>query len=114
MSGQENLFHCGIYGILLILSVENALEMLHLSDAADKPVKSYSLGMKQRLGIARAVLCKPELLILMSRRTGWTPAGMKQIRDLMKMLCAGLRNYHYDFFPWYSFRGGKHCPIQSA
>ena len=42
--------------------------------------------MKQRLGIARAILCRPELLILDEPTNGLDPAGMKQIRDLLKML----------------------------
>ncbi len=45
------------------------------------------MGMKQRLGIARAILCKPELLILDEPTNGLDPAGMKQIRDLFRMLC---------------------------
>ena len=61
--------------------------MLDLTDAAQKPVKNYSLGMKERLGIARAILCKPELLILDEPTNGLDPAGMKQIRDLLKTLC---------------------------
>ena len=61
--------------------------MLGLSDAADKPAGSYSLGMKQRLGIARAILCKPELVILDEPTNGLDPAGMKQIRNLFRMLC---------------------------
>ncbi len=44
--------------------------------------------MKQRLGIARAILCKPELLILDEPTNGLDPAGMKQIRDLFRMLCS--------------------------
>lgn len=44
--------------------------------------------MKQRLGIARAILCKPELLILDEPTNGLDPAGMKQIRDLLKRLCS--------------------------
>lgn len=43
--------------------------------------------MKQRLGIARAILCKPELLVLDEPTNGLDPAGIKQIRDLLKMLC---------------------------
>ncbi|HIV34758.1 MAG TPA: ABC transporter ATP-binding protein [Candidatus Blautia intestinigallinarum] len=88
MTGYENLrLHCEYMGYYKHGSIENALDMLDLADAAQKPVKNYSLGMKERLGIARAILCKPELLILDEPTNGLDPAGMKQIRDLLKTLC---------------------------
>lgn len=88
MSGKDNLqLHCEYMGYYNKGSVEEALQMLGLSDAADRPAGSYSLGMKQRLGIARAILCKPELVILDEPTNGLDPAGMKQIRDLFRMLC---------------------------
>ncbi|MDE6700120.1 MAG: ABC transporter ATP-binding protein, partial [Acetatifactor sp.] len=88
LSGKENLrFHCEYMGYYNPGSVENALEMLELSEAAEKSVKQYSLGMRQRLGIARAILCKPELLVLDEPTNGLDPAGMKKLRDLFKMLC---------------------------
>lgn len=88
LSGKENLkIHCEYMGYYNPGSVEEALELLKLTDAADKPVKKYSLGMKQRLGIARAILCRPELLVLDEPTNGLDPAGMKELRDLFKMLC---------------------------
>ena len=88
LSGKQNLWlHCEYMGYYNPGSVENALEMLELTEAWDKPVKQYSLGMKQRLGIARAVLSKPELLVLDEPTNGLDPAGMKKMRDLFKMLC---------------------------
>lgn len=88
MNGYENLkLHCEYMGYYNHGSIENALDMLNLTDAAYRPVKKYSLGMKERLGIARAILCKPELLILDEPTNGLDPAGMKQIRDLLRTLC---------------------------
>ena len=87
MTGRENLqLHCEYMGYYNTGRFENAMQMLNLTDAADQPVRNYSLGMKERLGIARAVMCKPELLILDEPTNGLDPAGMKQIRDLLKML----------------------------
>lgn len=89
MTGYENLkLHCEYMGYYNHDSIENVLDMLDLTSAGKKPVKNYSLGMKERLGIARAVLCKPELLILDEPTNGLDPAGMKQIRDLLKTLCS--------------------------
>ena len=88
LTGRENLkLHCEYMGYYNKGSIEEALEMLSLAEAADKPVKSYSLGMKQRLGIARSILCKPEFVILDEPTNGLDPAGMKQIRDLFRVLC---------------------------
>jgi len=89
LSGRENLsLHCEYMGYYHTGSVNNALEMLELAGAADKPVRTYSLGMKQRLGIARAILCGPELLVLDEPTNGLDPAGMKHLRNLFQRLCA--------------------------
>ena len=88
LSGEENLkLHCEYMGYSNPGSVEDALDLLDLTEASSKPVEKYSLGMKQRLGIARAILTKPELLILDEPTNGLDPAGMKQIRNLFQMLC---------------------------
>ena len=87
MTGYQNLkLHCEYIGYYKHGSIENALEMLGLKDDAKKKVKDYSLG-KERLGIARAIFCKPELLILDEPTNGLDPAGMKQIRELLKEFC---------------------------
>jgi ABC-2 type transport system ATP-binding protein len=66
--------------------VDQMLEVVGLSDAATDRVKSYSLGMRQRLGIAAAMLKQPQLLILDEPSNGLDPAGMKEVRDLLRRL----------------------------
>ncbi|MDE6917027.1 MAG: ATP-binding cassette domain-containing protein [Lachnospiraceae bacterium] len=88
MSGRDNLkLHCEYMGYHTPGSVDNALKMLGLLEVGEQQVKRYSLGMKQRLGIARAILCRPELLVLDEPTNGLDPAGMKQLRDLFRALC---------------------------
>ena len=66
--------------------VEEALELVDLQGAAGRPVRTYSTGMKQRLGLAAALLHNPDLLILDEPTSGIDPAGMIEIRELLKRL----------------------------
>jgi ABC-2 type transport system ATP-binding protein len=62
------------------------LDEVGLADRADDQVKTYSLGMKQRLGIAGALLKDPEILILDEPANGLDPAGIVEVRELMRRL----------------------------
>ncbi|WP_213454213.1 ABC transporter ATP-binding protein [Rhizomonospora bruguierae] len=66
--------------------VEEVLTQVGLRDRGDQRVKAYSLGMKQRLAVASALLKKPELLILDEPANGLDPAGIREMRDLMRTL----------------------------
>jgi ABC-2 type transport system ATP-binding protein len=66
--------------------VEEVLELVDLTDRADDRFKGYSLGMKQRLGIAAALLKSPRLLILDEPSNGLDPAGIRDVRELIRRL----------------------------
>ncbi|GGH35630.1 ABC transporter ATP-binding protein [Paenibacillus segetis] len=66
--------------------IDEVLDIVSLSKEAHRPVKGYSLGMKQRLGIAASLLGNPELLILDEPTNGLDPSGIQEIRELIKSL----------------------------
>ncbi len=71
--------------------VEEVLELVELKGAADRRVKGYSLGMRQRLALAAALLGEPRILILDEPANGLDPQGMRWLRDLLRDQAAGDR-----------------------
>lgn len=87
LNARENLeLHLEYIGYPDKWSIEEALELVDLKHVGTKPVREYSLGMKQRLGIARAISTKPELLILDEPINGLDPIGIKEVRKLFYTL----------------------------
>ena len=84
MTGRENLkLHARIRNIDS-KRIQEMLELVDLKERADDKVGKYSLGMKQRLGLALTLLHKPKVLVLDEPTNGLDPAGIKKLRDILK------------------------------
>jgi ABC-2 type transport system ATP-binding protein len=89
MSGRDNLRAVGsVLGGVPEARIDDVLELVKLRGRDKDRVRTYSLGMKQRLGVAMALLQDPELLVLDEPANGLDPAGIVEMRDLMRALSA--------------------------
>ncbi|MFM2103658.1 MAG: hypothetical protein RL740_745 [Actinomycetota bacterium] len=88
LSGIENLKVLAKLGGIDFARCQELLELVGLAERGKDKYKNYSLGMKQRLGIAAALLPSPKLLILDEPTNGLDPAGIQEVRDLLEKLAA--------------------------
>ncbi len=87
-TGYQNLMYfAGLNGVGA-KRVEELLDLLGLSEAANKNVKAYSLGMRQRLGIAQALLKEPDVLVLDEPTNGLDPEGIYEIREYIRKIAS--------------------------
>ena len=86
MSGRENLRLLAGMGRVERRRVDEVLDQVGLTERAGDLVKKYSLGMRQRLGLAAALLRDPALLVLDEPANGLDPAGIRQVRELLRQL----------------------------
>lgn len=87
MTGYQNLLHFAnmVEGVSPEW-IEEVIALVRLDERIDEPVKTYSLGMRQRLGVAQAILHRPSLLILDEPTNGLDPAGIRELRDYLRWL----------------------------
>lgn len=87
MTAHQNLeLHCDYMGFPNKERIDEVLQMVGLQNVEGKQIRHYSLGMKQRLAIARAILAKPEFLILDEPINALDPEGIREMRNLFQRL----------------------------
>jgi ABC-2 type transport system ATP-binding protein len=87
LSGRQNLqLVANLHPHLSRTCIDEVLELVDLTEAAHRRVKTYSTGMRQRLGLAMALLPEPRLLVLDEPTNGMDPAGMREVRLLLQGL----------------------------
>jgi ABC-2 type transport system ATP-binding protein len=89
LSGRRNLEALAVLGGIPMRRVDDVLAMVELTDRSTDLYRAYSLGMKQRLGVAAALLPNPELLVLDEPVNGLDPAGIIETRALLRRLRDG-------------------------
>jgi ABC-2 type transport system ATP-binding protein len=88
-SGRNHLRALALAADVPFSRVEELLQLVELDAAADRRVRTYSLGMRQRLGLAAALLGRPELLLLDEPANGLDPAGIHWLRRFLRQFAAG-------------------------
>ncbi|HZJ58090.1 MAG TPA: ABC transporter ATP-binding protein [Clostridia bacterium] len=87
LTGRQNLeYFASMYKNVNKENIDNIVDMVKMSGRINDKVKTYSLGMSQRVGIAQALLHNPRLLVLDEPTNGLDPLGIKELRDLLKYL----------------------------
>lgn len=87
MTGRQNLLHFGrLTPGVTTARIQETIALVGLEERVDDKVKAYSLGMRQRLGLAQALLHKPSILILDEPTNGLDPAGIRELRDHLRHL----------------------------
>ncbi len=87
LTGRQNLkYFAQFYGKEAEKNIDSVIELVKMKERIDTKIKTYSLGMRQRIGLAQAILHMPPLLILDEPTNGLDPIGIKELRELLKNL----------------------------